>query len=187
MVFGSWTAEHTLHKWCDNNDDPNGPTTTGQFNPTAATTGIDAPLGGRFCDQTQFPFPFLQEFKFAGNYTLPYNIDIGAIMQSYGGQERVIFWAPEAARYPGGQRTQTQNFILSPPGSIFYDRWNQLDLNVKKNFRNGNKVLTLQVDIFNVLNANAIRQANNNVGGSLGIPNTIMLGRFPRLAMNYKF
>ena len=48
-------------------------------------------------------------------------------------------------------------------------------------------MLTFQIDIFNVLNANAIRGANNNVGGSLGNATTIMLGRFPRLAMNFKF
>ena len=90
MLFGSWTAEHTLQRWCDNNDNPNGPTTTGQFNPTAATTGVDAPLGGRFCDQTKFDYPFRHEFKFAGNYALPYGFDFGAILQSYAGQERVI-------------------------------------------------------------------------------------------------
>ena len=58
---------------------------------------------------------------------------------------------------------------------------------MKKNFRHNNKVLTFQIDIFNVLNANAIRAANNTVGASLGNATTIMLGRFPRLAMNYKF
>ena len=155
MLFGSWTAEHTLQRWCDNDDNPNGPTTTGQFNPTAATTGVDAPLGGRFCDQTQFDYPFRHEFKFAGNYVLPYGFDIGAVMQSYAGQERVIFWPPAANLFPNGQRTQAETFILNPPGSIFYDRWNQLDVNVKKNFRHNNKVLTFQIDIFNVLNANA--------------------------------
>ena len=48
-------------------------------------------------------------------------------------------------------------------------------------------MLTFQVDIFNVLNANPIRAANNNVGASLGNATTIMTGRFPRLAMNFKF
>jgi hypothetical protein len=140
MLFGSWTAEHTLQRWCDNNDDPNGPTTTGQFNPTAATTGVDAPLGGRYCDQTQFDYPFIQEVKFAGNYSLPYSIDVGAVLQSYGGVERVITWTPEQARFPNNQRTQAQTFILTAPGSVFYDRWNQLDLNVKKNIRLNSKV-----------------------------------------------
>ena len=187
MVFGSWTADHTLQRWCDNNDDPNGPVTTGQFNPTSATTGVESPLGGRYCDQTKFPYPLVHEFKFAGNYGLPYGLDFGAILQSYGGQERVIQWQPAATLFPGGLRTQAQTFVLNAPGSIFYDRWNQLDINLKKNFRHNGKVLTFQIDVFNVLNSNAIRAANNNVGTSLGNATTIMLGRFPRLALNYKF
>ena len=96
-------------------------------------------------------------------------------------------WAAGADLFPNGQRTQAETFILNAPGSIFYDRWNQLDINVKKNFRHNNKVLTFQVDIFNVLNANPIRAANNTVGASLGNATTIMLGRFPRLAVNFKF
>jgi carboxypeptidase family protein len=187
MLFGSWTAEHTLQRWCDNDDNPNGPTTTGQFNPTSATTGVESPLGGRFCDQAAFDYPFRHEFKLAGNYGLPYGIDIGAILQSYAGQERVIFWTPEASLFPGGLRTQVETFVLNTPGSIFYDRWNQLDINVKKNFRHNNKVLTFQIDVFNVLNSNAIRASNSNVGSTLGNAQNIMLGRFPRLAMNYKF
>lgn len=187
MLFGSWTADHTLQRWCDNNDDPNGPTTTGQFNPTAATTGVNSPLGGRYCDQTQFPYPLRHEFKFAGNYGLPYGLDFGAILQSYAGQERIITWQPAAALFPGGARTQAQTFVLNAPGSVFYDRWNQLDINLKKNFRHNNKVLTFQIDLFNALNANAIRGANNSVGASLGNANDIMLGRFPRLAFNFKF
>ena len=71
MLFGSWTMDHTLQRWCDNDDNPNGPTTTGQFNPTAATTGVDAPLGGRYCDQTAFNYPFIHEFKLAGKLHVP--------------------------------------------------------------------------------------------------------------------
>ena len=92
-----------------------------------------------------------------------------------------------ASAFPNGQRTQAETFILNSPGSIFYPRWNQLDINLKKNFRHNNKVLTLQIDVFNLLNSNAMRGANNSVGGSLGNATTIMLGRFPRLALNYKF
>ena len=58
---------------------------------------------------------------------------------------------------------------------------------MKKNFRHNNHVLTFQIDIFNVLNANPIRGANNAVGASLGNATNVMLGRFPRLAVNYKF
>jgi hypothetical protein len=186
MMFGSWTAEHTLQKWCDTDDNPNGPTSTGQFSASDATTGVAASFGGRFCDQTQFDYPLRHEFKLAGNYTLPYGVDVGAILQSYSGTERVITWTPSANLFPGG-RTKSESVVLNEPGSLFWDRWNQLDINVKKNFRHNNHVITFQVDVFNVLNSNAIRAGQNAVGGSLGQATTIMIGRFPRLAMNYKF
>jgi hypothetical protein len=186
MLFGSWTAEHTLQRWCDTDDNPNGPTSTGQFSASDATTGVPASYGGRFCDQTQFDYPFMHEFKLAGNYGLPFGIDFGAILQSYSGAERVITWVPPANLFPGG-RTKSETVVLNEPGSLFWDRWNQLDINVKKNFRHNNHVLTFQVDVFNVLNSNAIRAGQNAVGGSLGQATTIMIGRFPRLAVNYKF
>jgi hypothetical protein len=147
---------------------------------------VAASFGGRFCDQTQFDYPLRHEFKLAGNYTLPYGVDVGAILQSYSGTERVITWTPSANLFPGG-RTKSESVVLNEPGSLFWDRWNQLDINVKKNFRHNNHVITFQVDVFNVLNSNAIRAGQNAVGGSLGQATTIMIGRFPRLAMNYKF
>lgn len=187
IAFGSWTAEHALQKWCDDDDNPNGPTATGQFSPSDATTGVAAAMGGRYCDQTAWNYPLRHEFKIAGNYVLPYGLDFGAILQSYAGAERVITWNPAATLFPGGQRTNSETFVLNPPGSLFWDRWNQLDINFKKNLRHNNKILTFQVDVFNVLNSNAIRAGNNSVGGSLGNATTIMLGRFPRLAFNFKF
>jgi hypothetical protein len=186
MVFGSWTFERALQRWCDTDDNPNGPTSTGQFSASDATTGIAASYGGRFCDQTQFDYPFRHEFKVFGSYPLPYGLDFGAVLQSYPGQERVIMWTPNANLFPGG-RTKSETVVLTEPGALFWERWNQLDINMKKNFRQGGKVFTFQVDLFNVFNANPIRAGNNTVGSSLGNATTILLGRFPRLAFQMKF
>jgi hypothetical protein len=187
LLFGSWDMEHTLQRFCDTNDDPNGVAVSGQFSATDATTGVTAPLGGIYCDQTKFNYPFRHEFKLAGNYPLIYGIDFGAILQSYAGQERVIQWSPANGLFPGGQRTQAENFIINPPGTLFYPRWNELDINIKKNIRHNGKVLTFQLDIYNLLNVNTPRSENNNVGANLGDATTIATGRFPRLAVNYKF
>jgi hypothetical protein len=187
MAFGSWTAEHALQRWCDTNDNPNGPLSTGQFSLSDATTGQNAALGGMYCDQTKWNYPLRHEFKVAGNYGLPFGFDFGAILQSYAGTERSIIWSPAPALYPNGLRTNAESLVLNPPGSLFWDRYNQFDVNVKKNFRHNSTVLTRQIDIFNVLNANPIRAGGNNVGASLGDATTILLGRFPRLALNYKF
>ena len=187
LLFGSWTMENTLQRWCDTDDNPNGPTSTGQFSASDATTGVPASFGGRFCDQTNFDYPMRHEFKLAGNYALPMGFDFGGVLQSYAGSERVITWTPDAALFPNAQRTKSESLVLNEPGSLFMDRWNQLDVNVRKNFRHNNHVITLQVDVFNVLNSNAIRGINNTVGTSLGQVTNIMVGRFPRLALNYKF
>ena len=102
MVFGSWTMEKNVSVFCESNDNPNGPPTADLYQ------GRNVAQGGRFCDQRKFDMPFTQEFKLAGNYSLPLGVDIGAVLQSFGGLERVITWQPAANLYPNGQRTQSQ-------------------------------------------------------------------------------
>jgi len=180
MMFGSWTMEKNVSVFCESDDNPNGPTTGDLYQ------GRPVAQGGRFCDQREFDIPFLHEFKLAGNYSLPYGLDIGAVLQSFGGLERVITWQPAASLYPGG-RTQSQTIVLNEPGSLYGERWDQLDINVKKNIRYGNKVHTFQLDLFNVFNNNSIRTMTDSVGSSLGQVTAILPGRFPRLAYQFKW
>jgi hypothetical protein len=181
MMFGSWTAEKNTSVFCESDDNPNGPPRADLYQ------GRNVAAGGRFCDQRNFDMPFLHEFKLAGNYTLPLGVDIGAVVQSFSGLERVIQWAPAANLFPNGQRTQAQTLILTPPGTLYGERWDQLDVNFKKNFRYGNKVHTFQLDVFNVFNNNSIRTMNDTIGASLGQVTAIMPGRFPRLAYQFKW
>ena len=133
MMFGSWTAEKNVSVFCESDDNPNGPPTGDLYQ------GRNVAQGGRFCDQRNFNMPFTQEFKLAGNYSLPLGVDIGAVLQSFGGLERVITWQPAANLFPNGQRTQAQTLILTEPGSLFGERWDQLDVNFKKNIRYRNQ------------------------------------------------
>jgi carboxypeptidase family protein len=180
MMFGSWTMEQNVSVFCESDDNPNGPTTDDLYQ------GRTVAQGGRFCDQRNFDVPFMHEFKLAGNYTLPYGVDIGAFLQSYGGLERVITWGVPTGLFPGG-RTQAQTIILTKPGQLFGERWDQLDINFKKNIRYGSKTHTFQLDIFNVFNNNSIRTMTDSVGSSLGQVSAIMPGRFPRLAYQFKW
>ena len=143
-------------------------------------------IGGPFCDQGKFGMPFKHEFKLAGNLPLVYGFDMAAALQSYTGLSRVITWSPAATLFPGG-RTNAETIVLNEPGSLYYPRYNQLDLNFKRNFRSGQKVFTLQADFFNVLNSNAILTINNAIGAALGQVNSIQLGRTPRIAFQMKF
>jgi hypothetical protein len=175
-VFGGWTMEKNVSKFCDSNDNPNGMTASDLYE------GATVSNGGRFCDQGQFSIPFRHEFKLAGNYPLPFGVDVGAVVQSYPGSARAVTWAPAASVFPGASRTNAETIILTTPGSLFQPRYNQLDINFKKNFRSGRKRFSLQLDLFNALNGNAIWTTNNSIGGSLGQPLTTLPGRLPRVA-----
>ena len=131
--------------------------------------------------------PFSQEFKLSGNYPLPYGVDFAAVLQAYPGDERVITWAPAASLFPGGARTNSETIILTKPGQVFLPRYTQLDVNFRKNFRSGRKRFTLQLDLFNALNGNAIWGTNNSIGSSLGQVTSILPGRMPRIAFQMQF
>ncbi len=181
-LIGSWSTEKHVSVFCANDDNPNG-----QLVADIYTGFTDVSSGGRFCDERQFHVPFRHEFKLAGNYPLPFGFDVGAVLQSYPGTARTITWQPQASVFPGQKRTNTETIILNAPGSLYYPRYNQLDLNFKKNFRAGRKTFSGQVDLFNALNGNTIFGRNNAVGGSLGDVTTILQGRLVRLAFQMRF
>jgi hypothetical protein len=180
MVFGGWTIDRNVATYCTLNDDPNGVLTADKY------LGEAVDNGGRFCDQSQFGIPFKHELKLAGNLPLPYGLDAAAVLQSYSGLARTITWTPGPGLFPGG-RTNSETVILNEPGSLSQPRYNQLDVNIKKTFRSGQKTFTLQADVFNVLNSNTVLTTTDAIGASLGQVNSIQLARLPRIAFQMKF
>ena len=83
-IFGGYTIERNVNRFCDNNDNPNGQTASDLYK------GTTVARGGRFCDGSKLNVPFSQEFKLSGNYPLPYGVDFAAVLQAYPGDERVI-------------------------------------------------------------------------------------------------
>jgi hypothetical protein len=180
-LFGSWTFERNKSVFCSSDDNPNGPPVADLY------TGASVAFGGGFCDERQFDIPFTHQFKLAGNYPVPYaGLDVGVVLQSYAGLARTIIYQPGAGLFPSG-RTNTESIILNKPGSLYYPRYNQLDLNFKKNFRFGPKTFSGQIDFFNLLNGNAIFARQDTVGNSLGDVTTILQGRLTRIAFQMKF
>jgi len=108
------------------------------------------------------------------------------VLQAYPGLPRVITWQPAASLFPGG-RTLSQTIVMNPPGSLYLPRYTQLDVNFRKIFRRGTKRYSLQIDLFNALNGNAIWGTNNAIGSSLGQPTSILPGRIPRLAFQMQW
>jgi hypothetical protein len=180
-LTGGMTTERNVSRFCDTNDDPNGSTMSDLFqNDTVAR-------GGRFCDQNQFSMPWRQEYKLSGSYMLPYSVSVGMVWQGYPGSVRAVTWAPAASLFPGGSRTNAETILLTKPGTSYQPRFNQVDINFKKNFRSGRKEFSVQIDLFNALNSSSITATNNAIGSSLGNVTTVLLARMPRLAFQMRW
>lgn len=182
-VFGGIILERTLTVACDVND----------------------PNLLRFCDQTGTlhqglgavpDIAYTKSFKLNGSQPLPYGFAVAAAFQSYNGCgnlncQAANIWLPVTyvvppTLFPGGQ-TQSVTLDLATPMSRQLGRWNQLDLSFQKNFKVRNVDLQGRVEIFNVTNANTVMQEVTAFGPRLGVPQEILQGRIPRLALQVRF
>ena len=180
-VFGGWTVERNLSKFCSaDKNNPNGVQVTDLY------LGESVSSGGRFCDEGAFDVALRHEFKASGNVPLPYGMTFGTIVQSYPGAQRHITWQPAASLFPGG-RTNSETIVLSVPGATYHPRWTQWDVNIKKNFTFGKMFYSVQLDVFNVLNANTIFATTDAIGSTLGNVTSIQQGRLPRLAFQLRW
>ena len=188
-MFGGWTAAKLVHVNC-------------QY---VLFTDIDLyyphlsiasdPNAQRNCDQTQLDIPYRHGFKLAGNYPLPLGLMVGMSAVSLPGsligsdvadQSLWTNWNVPANLFPGG-RTQTVNVRLDVPGSQWLERWNQLDLNLRRVFRVGRVSFEPGVDVYNVFNTNPVLTENQQFGSSLGTPMRILQGRLMRLTAQIRF
>ena len=187
-VFGGWAAGKLVHVNC-------------QY---VLFDGIDAypflsiasnPNTQRNCDQTQLDIPYRHGFKLAGTYPLPLGLMVGMSAVSLPGSligsavaDQSLFtnWNVPANLFPGG-RTQTVNVRLDEPGTQWLERWNQLDLNVRKTFSVGRVRFEPGVDVYNVFNTNPVLTENQQFGSSLGMPMRILQGRLMRLTTKIDF
>jgi hypothetical protein len=200
-VFGGVTAEKTLNVTCDSRDNPN----TFRF---CHDGGVD-PEGNRTS------IPYLYEFKVAGQQSLPggfsttfvfYSIPgYGAVNANFArlteGPYTVKWRITPSTRYAadctGGctpnalvipnMTDAALVLVLTPPGEVYLERRNQLDLGLRKTFTVGGLQFTGQADLFNVLNAVPILAANDQFGPALGTPERTLIGRLPRLALQVKW
>ncbi len=163
-MFGGWSADRLI---------------------TVACAGFD-PNTFRYCDQSQFNIPFRHDFKFAGSYPIAWGAQVGASLQSYAGLPLAVNWAVPTNLFPGG-RTQAVTVNLAAPGSLYLDRWTQLDLSFRKVFQIGKYRIDGALDMFNALNSNVVLSQNQSFGSTLGQPLAVLQGRLLRVSSQIKF
>ena len=155
--------------------------------PTRAGRNDTVPL-----DYCQASTNWLTQVKLLGSYTLPFDIQVAATLQSQAGPERLAehtYTAGELAAALGRSHTARAVTVnVLEPGTDYGERFNQVDLRFTKGFNIGNTGrVRAMLDIFNVFNANAVTNEEYALGGTYLRPFAIMPGRLAKFAFQFDF
>ena len=148
--------------------------------------------------------PFRHEFKLALTHPLPWDFEGAVSFISYPGigstpgnsspddvdrRWRDIGYTVPNALYPGGAPAvvPSRDVLLIAPGTSFFDRWNQMDISIKRRFRAGNMEFLPTIDLFNLFNSSVVLGEDENFGNNLGQPLTILGGRMMKLGVLMRF
>ncbi len=149
---------------------------------------------GHHCDVTP-PF-FRPAWKLSGAYTLPYDIQVAGFFQNQPGIPITASWAapssgvnfisPDRTSLAGGARTTTVELV--EPGTLFADRFTQLDLRLTKIFPlGGGPQFRLMFDVYNVFNSSATLGLNNTFGPNWQNVSQVMMARFAKIGAQLNF
>ena len=129
------------------------------------------------------------QLKFNGVYPLPWNLQVAWTYQNLQGVPTLATrvytnaeLAPSLGRNLGSCGTRvpcngTATVNLIEPGTVFEDRYTQLDLRLTKTIRMGRARLQGMADAYNLFNASAVTARNNAYGPTWGRPTAIQVGR----------
>jgi hypothetical protein len=144
-----------------------GGTSTGRQVTDSCFT-IDSPQALLFC---RIVPPYQTQLKLNGMVPMPWDLQVAATFQSLPGVPISASYvatnaevAPTLGRNLSGNRTTVTINNIIPPQTLFEERINQLDVRVSRTFRLRSASLLAHLDVFNVLNANAILGLNTRYG-----------------------
>ena len=199
-MFGGWTFDRRVLNHCDELE--NWGNLSGVIYAAAGQNSQQPKSDFHYCNQSGLGLPYVHEFKLSGSYLLPWDVQVNAAWQSYPGPMLPTRWSiSRTTRYaadcvgpctPGALvipnlTAATYILDLTPPGSNFYGRLNQLDVGFRKIVRLGRYQFSGQVDLFNFLNTDYIKSQTTTIGPSLGRPLSTLQPRTLRLALQTRF
>ena len=120
------------------------------------------------------------------SYTLPRDVQFSGSIREQSGLPQTRTYPVTTAQVPGLTQV-TQNVQVAQRGEFRYPWVNLVDLRVAKVFRFGDRRFEPTIDVFNVFNNNAVTNAVQTVGSSLGRPSAIVMGRLVRIGGRITF
>lgn len=120
------------------------------------------------------------------SYVLPADLRLSGSLRAASGLPQTRTYVVTTAQVPGLTQV-TQNVQVAERGEFRYPWVNLLDLRVTKMFRFGAVRFEPTADVFNVFNNNAVTNAVQTIGSSLGRPSAIVMGRLLRLGGRITF
>jgi len=160
------------------------------FASATGSTSIVAPRTSAFCDVRP---PFQPNVKVLVVYPLPwYGIQTAATIQSLPGPQIAATYSITSAQAAPslGRNLSAGNATvdLIAPGTLYGDRLNQLDFRGSKIFRFATKDrIQLNVDLYNLFNADPVLALNNTYGSAWQRPLQILQGRLLKFGVQVDF
>jgi hypothetical protein len=144
----------------------------------------------QWCRQAE---PMLTHVKLLGTYTIPKaDVVVSATYQGIPGREVVANYvatstavAPALGRNLSGNAANITVNIVEPK-TMYGDRLHQLDLRFGKVLRLGRTRTTVNLDIYNALNADTVLTENSNFA-TWRRPTSILLARFAKVGFQVDF
>lgn len=151
---------------------------------------MQIPATTAFCRTTP---PFQTNAKFAVIYPVPWQgLQASLTFQSYPGPEIQATYAAPASAVTGLERplaggARTVTVPLVPAGTMYGERLNQVDFRIAKDVRIGRARIQPQMDLYNLLNGNAVFVQSNTYGAAWQRPTRILLGRMLKFGALVEF
>jgi len=120
------------------------------------------------------------------SYQLPAGLQLSGSVRAAEGLPQTRTYVVTTTQVPGLTQV-TQNVQVAERGEFRYPWTNIVDLRVAKSFTYGRTRFEPTVDFFNLFNSNAVTNAVQTIGTSLGRPSAIVMGRLVRLGGRLTF
>ena len=140
----------------------------------------------RLNNQGDIGFDSPYQIRGGFSYTMPAGFRLSGSLRSASGLPEQRIYVVTTAVVPGLTQV-TQNIQVAERGEFRYPWVNLLDLRIAKSFEAGGTRVEPTLDLFNVFNNNAVTNAVQTLGTSLGRPSSIVMGRLLRLGGRISF